>query len=164
MAKANLGFQGMLLIWSSLLLALCLQVMPLSDVWLMWRPDWLGLMLIYWCVAAPQRVGVMHGFTLGLLLDLIEGSPLGQNALTLSLLAFLCALVYQRLRAYSLVQQAVLVFVLLGIVQLVEQWLRTIFGPFSIHLAFLLPSLIGAVLWPWLFTMLQALRRRLAVT
>ncbi|WP_189466468.1 rod shape-determining protein MreD [Litchfieldella qijiaojingensis] len=160
---AKIGPQGMLLVWVSLLLALCLQVMPLADMWLMWRPDWLGLMLIYWCVAAPQRVGVMHGFVLGLLLDLIEGSPLGQNALTLSLLAFLCALVYQRLRAYSLVQQAVLVFVLLGLVQLVEQWLQTIFGPFSIHLAFLLPSLIGAVLWPWLFTMLQALRRRLAV-
>lgn len=160
---ASSRLYSMLMIWVSLLLALCLQVMPLADVWLMWRPDWLGLMLIYWCVVAPQRVGVLHGFVLGLLLDLIEGTPLGQNALILSLLAFLCALVYQRLRAYSLVQQALLIFIMLGIVQLVEQWLRTIFGPFSIHLAFLLPSLIGALLWPWLFTMLQALRRRLAI-
>lgn len=158
-----MGLRGTLLIWLSLLLALCLQVMPLADVWLIWRPDWLGLMLIYWCMVMPQRVGVLHGFVLGLLLDLIEGSPLGQNALMLSLLAFLCALLYQRLRAYSLVQQAVLIFMLLGIVQLLEQWLRTIVGPFSIHLAFLLPSLIGAVLWPWLFTMLQMLRRRLGI-
>lgn len=160
---ANTGLYGMLMIWFSLLLALCLQVMPLADMWLMWRPDWLGLMLIYWCVVTPQRVGVLHGFALGLLLDLIEGTPLGQNALTLSLLAFLCALVYQRFRAYSLFQQSLLIFVMLGLVQLVEQWLRTIFGPFSIHLAFLLPALIGAILWPWLFTMLQALRRRLAI-
>nr|WP_163502764.1 rod shape-determining protein MreD [Halomonas socia] len=158
-----IGLRGTLLIWLSLLLALCLQVMPLADVWLIWRPDWLGLMLIYWCVVMPQRVGVLHGFVLGLLLDLIEGTPLGQNALTLSLLAFLCALVYQRLRAYSLLQQAVLVFMLLGIVQLIEQWLRTIVGPFSIHLAFLLPSLIGALLWPWLFTLFQMLRRRLGI-
>ncbi|MBD3897352.1 rod shape-determining protein MreD [Halomonas sp. ML-15] len=159
----SIGISGTLLIWLSLLLALCLQVMPLADVWLIWRPDWLGLMLIYWCVVMPQRVGVLHGFVLGLLLDLIEGSPLGQNALTLSLLAFLCALVYQRLRAYSLLQQALLVFMLLGIVQLIEQWLRTIVGPFSMHLAFLLPSLIGALLWPWLFTMFQMLRRRLGI-
>ncbi|APX93673.1 rod shape-determining protein MreD [Halomonas sp. 1513] len=158
-----IGLRGTLLIWLSLLLALCLQVMPLADVWLMWRPDWLGLMLIYWCVVMPQRVGVLHGFVLGILLDLIEGSPLGQNALTLSLLAFLCALLYQRLRAYSLLQQALLIFMLLGIVQLIEQWLRTIVGPFSIHLAFLLPSLIGALLWPWLFTMFQMLRRRLGI-
>ncbi|GHC19994.1 rod shape-determining protein MreD [Aidingimonas halophila] len=157
------ALRGWILIWISLFLALCLQVMPMSDRWLMWRPDWLGLILIYWCVAAPLRVGVMHGFVMGILLDLIEGTPLGQNALTLSLLAFLCALVYQRFRAYSLFQQAVLVFILLGIVQLMEQWLLTLFGPFSIHLAFLLPSLIGAVLWPWLFTMLQSLRRRFAI-
>ncbi|GEK47076.1 rod shape-determining protein MreD [Halomonas pacifica] len=158
-----LGVRGLLLVWSSLLLALCLQVMPLPDGWLIWRPDWLGLMLVYWCIAAPHRVGVLHGFVLGLLLDLIEGAPLGHNALVFSLLAFLCALVYQRMRAYSLVQQAVLVFVLLGLTQLVRQWLTTLFGPFSIHLAFLLSSLIGALLWPWLFTMLQALRRRFAL-
>ncbi len=151
-------------IWVSLLLALCLQVMPLPDAWLVWRPDWLGLILIYWCVVAPQRVGVFHGFILGLLLDLIEGAPLGQNALVMALVAFLALLVYQRMRAYALVQQAVLVFVLLGIAQLLEQWLRTIFGPFAINLAFLLPALIGAVLWPWFYTLLQMLRRRLGAS
>lgn len=153
---------SMLWIWFTLLMALCLQVMPMADGWQIWRPDWLGLMLIYWCMKAPYRVGVLHGFVLGILIDLLEGAPLGQNALTLSLLAFLCALVYPRFRAYSLVQQAVLIFVLLGIVQLIEQWLRTLFGPFSIHLSFLLPSLIGALLWPWLTTLFEALGRRLA--
>ncbi len=148
-------------IWLTLLLALCLQVMPLAEGWQIWRPDWLGLMLIYWCMAAPARVGVFHGFVLGILLDLIEGAPLGQNALTLSLLAFLSALISPRFRTYSLVQQALLILVLLGLVQLVEQWLRTLFGPFSMHLAFLIPSLIGAALWPWLATMFQAFERRL---
>ncbi|WP_227367958.1 rod shape-determining protein MreD [Halomonas sp. M20] len=152
---------ALLLIWFTLLLALCLQVMPLPDAWLVWRPEWLGLMLIYWCIAAPRRVGIFHGFVLGLLLDLIEGSPLGQNALVMSLLAYLALLVHQRMRAYSLAQQSILILVLLGIAQLIEQWLRTMFGPFSINLAFLLSALIGAVLWPWLYTMLQALRRKL---
>jgi len=155
---------SLLMTWATLLLALCLQAMPLPDAWLIWRPDWLGLMLIYWCLVAPQRVGVFHGFVLGLLIDLVEGAPLGQNALVLSLLAYLALLLYSRMRAYALIQQAVLVFVLLGIAQLVEQWLRTIFGPFAINLAFLLPALIGGILWPWLFTLLQMLRRRLGVS
>ncbi|WP_445158039.1 rod shape-determining protein MreD [Halomonas sp. E14] len=149
-------------VWLTLLLALCLQVMPLAEGWQLWRPDWLGLMLIYWCMASPDRVGVFHGFVFGLLLDLIEGATLGQNALVLSLLAFLAALVYPRFRTYSLVQQALLVLVLLGLVQLAEQWLRTLFGPFTMHLAFLIPSLIGAALWPWLATMFQAFERHLA--
>ncbi|RUR28182.1 rod shape-determining protein MreD [Vreelandella nanhaiensis] len=151
----------LVVVWFSLVLALCLQVMPLAEGWQVFRPEWIGLMLIYWCMRAPDRVGVFHAFVLGVLLDLIEGTSLGQHALTLSLLAFLCALVYPRFRAYSLVQQSVLVLVLLGLVQLVEQWLRTLTGEFSIHLSFLIPSLISAFLWPWLATMFKALERRL---
>ncbi|MCP1313290.1 MULTISPECIES: rod shape-determining protein MreD [unclassified Halomonas] len=154
----------LLFIWLSLVLALCLQVMPLADGWQMYRPDWIGLMLIYWCMRVPDRVGVFHGFVIGLLIDLIDGSVLGQHALVFSLLAFLCALVYPRFRAYSLVQQAVLVLVLLGLIQLIEQWLRVLTGVFSIHLSFLIPSLISALLWPWLATMLVALERRAART
>ncbi|HIX62071.1 MAG TPA: rod shape-determining protein MreD [Candidatus Halomonas stercoripullorum] len=152
---------SLLWVWFTLTLALCLQVMPLAEGWQIWRPDWLGLMLIYWCMTAPARVGVFHGFLFGILLDLIEGSPLGLNALTLSLLAFFAALIYPRFRTYSLVQQALLILVLLGLVQLIEQWLRSLFGVFSMHLAFLLPALIGAVLWPWLATMFRAVERRL---
>lgn len=153
-----------LVIWLSLLLALCLQVMPLADGWQVYRPEWLGLMLIYWCMRTPDRVGVFHGFVLGILMDLIEGTSLGQHALIYALLAFLAALVYPRFRAYSLVQQSALVLILLGLVQLVAQWLRTILGDFSIHLAFLIPSLISALLWPWLATMFQALERRMAAS
>jgi rod shape-determining protein MreD len=154
----------LVVIWLSLVLALCLQVMPLADGWQVYRPEWLGLMLIYWCMRAPDRVGVFHGFVLGILMDLIEGTALGQHALIYALLAFLCALVYPRFRSYSLVQQSALVLVLLGLVQLVAQWLRTIVGDFSIHLAFLIPSLISALLWPWLATMFQAFERRLAAS
>ena len=97
-------------------------------------------------------------------MDLIEGTALGQHALIYALLAFLCALVYPRFRAYSLIQQSALVLVLLGLMQLVAQWLRTIVGDFSIHLAFLIPALISALLWPWLATMFQALERRLTAS
>jgi rod shape-determining protein MreD len=45
----------------------------------------------------------------------------------------------------------------------VEQWLRTIYGPISLNLGFLLPALIGSLLWPWLYTMMQVVRRRLGI-
>ncbi|MCA1771284.1 MAG: rod shape-determining protein MreD [Halomonas sp.] len=154
----------LVVVWLTLLMALCLQVMPLGDEWQVFRPEWLGLMLIYWCMREPDQVGVFHGFVLGVLLDLIEGTPLGHHAIMFSLLAFLCALVYARFRAYSLLQQSLLVLVLLGLVQLVDQWLRSLVGDFSIHLAFLTSSLVSGVLWPWLATMFAALQRRSAGT
>eukprot|EP00997_Jenningsia_sp_PLL12_P000426 NODE_10633_length_329_cov_14.210714_g9721_i0.p2 GENE.NODE_10633_length_329_cov_14.210714_g9721_i0~~NODE_10633_length_329_cov_14.210714_g9721_i0.p2 ORF type:complete len:88 (-),score=39.07 NODE_10633_length_329_cov_14.210714_g9721_i0:65-295(-) len=70
-------------------------------------------------------------------------------------------LLYQRIRAYSLLQQALLVIVVLGIAQLVDQWLRSIFGAGPASLSFLLSAVIGGALWPWLYTLLQMLRRRL---
>lgn len=118
-------------------------------------------MLIYWCMRSPLRVGVIHGFVIGLMLDLIDGAPLGLNAMMFSLLAFLCVLVLARFRAYALVQQAAIVVILLGIVELFGQWVRTLIGDFSIHLAFLIPSLISGLLWPWLATLFRLLERRM---
>ncbi|WP_106478419.1 rod shape-determining protein MreD [Phytohalomonas tamaricis] len=152
-----------LTIWLSLLLALGLQVMPLPDVWLLWRPNWLGLMLAYWCFSMPQRVGVFHGFIFGLLLDLLEGMPLGQNAFLLSCLAYLALLLYQRMRMYSLWQQALMIVVILGLVQLFEQWLRLAFGATSLHIEFVYSALVGGLLWPWFFTLMQLVRRRFSI-
>ncbi len=156
-----MSLRGWCLIWGTLLLALTLQIVPLMDRWLIWRPDWLELMLIYWCFVAPRRVGVAHGFVFGLLLDLAQGSPLGQSALVLTLLVFLCTLAHRRMRAYSLAQQALMVLLLLLVAQLLEQWLMSLFGPFTVHLAFLLPAVIGAVLWPWFYLLFQRLNQRL---
>ncbi|OHV12267.1 rod shape-determining protein MreD [Kushneria phosphatilytica] len=147
-------------IWASLVLALLLQVMPLPEEWLLWRPDWLGMMLAFWCIVAPQRVGVFYGFIFGLLLDLLEGSPLGQNALLMSLLTWLCLLLYSRLRVYSLWQQAALITIVLGLIQLIDQWLRVVFDVASLHLEFVYAAVIGGVLWPWFFTLMQHVRRR----
>ena len=49
-----------------------------------WRPAWVALVLVYWCMAAPDQVGVVAGWTTGLLLDVMTGTLLGQHALGLS--------------------------------------------------------------------------------
>lgn len=146
----------------SFLAALVLQVMPLPEQWLLWRPDWLGLVLIYWCIIAPRHVGVFHGFGLGLLLDLLQGSPLGQHALLYALVAFLILLLYQRMRIYTLWRQALLVTLVLALMQLMEQWLSATVTGRTLHLEFVYAALLSGALWPWLFTLMQVVRRRLA--
>ncbi|MFK7160989.1 rod shape-determining protein MreD [Marinospirillum sp. MEB164] len=156
-------FDGFWVIQLSLLLALYLQALPMPPALLYFRPEWLGLVLLFWSLSLPQRVGIFHGFFWGLMLDLIEGTLLGHNALAFALLGYLGNRFYQRVRMYSLPKQAALVFVLLSIVQLVFQWLQGIFGPMAGISYLLLPSLISAVLWPWLFTLMQGLKRRLSL-
>lgn len=152
--------EGYGLIWGSLLLALVLQVMPMPESWLLWRPCWLGMALVYWCLVLPSRVGVTHGFVFGLLLDLLDGTVLGEHALMMSLLAFLALLLYQRMRFYSLWQQAPMVMIITGLILLLEQWVRMVIGSSTLHLQFILPALLSGLLWPWFFTLMMTLQRR----
>lgn len=151
--------EGYGLIWGSLLVALVLQVMPMPESWLLWRPCWLGMALVYWCLALPSRVGVTHGFVFGLLLDLLDGTMLGEHALMLSMLTFLALLLYQRMRFYSLWQQAPMVMIIVGLILLLEQWLRMGVSGDSLRIQFILPALLSGLLWPWFFTLMMVLQR-----
>ncbi|HKM14326.1 MAG TPA: rod shape-determining protein MreD [Marinospirillum sp.] len=159
----NRKIQGFWVVQITFLIALYLQALPMPKLFLYLRPEWLSLVLIYWSLNFPQRIGVGYGFLWGLVLDLVEGTLLGHNAIVMSLLAFLCNSFYQRIRMYSLLKQSALVFLLIGVSQLVFQWIQSIFGSFSSVGFLLLPAFISAVLWSWIYILLQGLKRRFAV-
>jgi len=154
---------GMWVVVCSFLVAFLLAVMPLPYSMLWARPEWVTLVLIYWVIALPQRIGILTSFLLGLLLDSLEGAVLGQNALSLSVVAYLALLLYQRLRLFNMWQQASVVFVIVGINQMVGQWLQNINGVNTGGPLFLMPVAISALLWPGVMTLLRHLRRRYQV-
>ncbi|MFB3077062.1 MAG: rod shape-determining protein MreD [Lysobacterales bacterium] len=158
------GANGLWLIAATFLVAFLLAVYPLP-AWLGWaRPEWVALVLIYWVVALPQRVGVLAAFAVGVVVDILEGAVLGQNALALSVVAFLALALYQRLRVFNLWQQAAVVFMLLGINQLLVQWVQNATSQGAQTLIFLMPALMGALLWPGTLILLRQLRRRYQVS
>lgn len=143
--------------------AYVLAVVPLPR-WLLWaRPEWVALTLVYWTIALPHRVGIITALALGVGLDVLEGAVLGQNAFALAVLALLSLVLYQRLRVYSLPQQAGVVFILVGVNQLVCQWVQNLEGAGATSLFFLLPAFSSAVLWPVVLHTLRALRRQYRV-
>lgn len=156
--------QGYWVILATFVLAYIFAVTPLPG-WLAGaRPEWLALTLVYWVIAVPHRVGVLTGLILGVLLDILEGAVLGQNALSLAVLAFLSATLYQRMRVYNLWQQAAMVFLLIGINQLICQWIQNLQGVTVQSLLFLLPAFTSALVWPVILHVLRALRRYYRVT
>ena len=76
-------------VWLSLLAALLLTIVPIPSAIEIYRPQWLALFLIYWTIALPERISVGHGFLFGLLLDVLTGTTMGENALSLSLITLL---------------------------------------------------------------------------
>jgi rod shape-determining protein MreD len=161
---ADVRARGGWIIMVSLAVALWLSILPLPE-WARWaRPEWVALVLIYWVIALPQRVGVGMAWLTGLVLDLVEGAPLGENALALAVIAYLALILYQRLRMYAAWQQAGVIFVLIGINQLLCHWVQTMTARVVPTLMFLLPALVSALLWPSVLLLLRYIRRRYRVT
>ncbi|OPX54958.1 rod shape-determining protein MreD [Oceanospirillum multiglobuliferum] len=152
-----------LIISLSFLFALLLSAMPLPDRLLWFQPEWVSMVLIYWCIALPNRVGVFSGFFVGLCVDLLEGALLGQNALISAVLAALSLQLYQRLRNYGAWQQAMMVGVLIGISLMIAQWIQNLTGVAADTIAFMLPALTSTILWPWLFIAMRTIRRRFQI-
>ena len=84
-----------LVIYASLLVALILMILPLPDWAQLYRPNWLALVLIYWSMALPKRVGLWFAFFSGIVLDTSMGTLLGQHTLALVVIIFLNLNFYQ---------------------------------------------------------------------
>lgn len=148
------------LVFFSLAVALLLNVAPLPHGWAWFRPEFVTLLVIYWVMALPDRVGVGAAFLTGLVQDTVENATLGQHALALVAVAYVCVLSYQRIRNYALWQQSAWVFVLVGIHQLFWNWVHSIAGPAAQSLIFLVPALVSALIWPVVLITMEWLRYR----
>ena len=150
-------------VWFSLGIGLLLSVAPMPEFMSVGRPLWLGLVIGYWSLAAPQRVGMTRVWLLGLAADVLYGTPLGQNALVLALIVFMLMSLHQRLRMFPVWQQSLVLLVVFGLAQLVQLWLNTLTGNRPPTLLFLFPALVSALLWPWVFTVMRWFSQRLNV-
>jgi rod shape-determining protein MreD len=148
----------------SFIVAIMLTAMPLPEWAINWRPAWVAMVLIYWCMALPHRVGIGVGWLLGILLDVLQGTLLGQNAIGLTILAFLTLKSHQRVRMYPLVQQALVICLFVLVYQLFSLWVRGIMGVPPRSWTYWMPAFTSMVLWPWLFIILRDLRRRFHVS
>jgi len=146
------------------LIALMLSVMPLPEWARDFRPQWVTLMLIYWCMALPQRVGLGTAWTLGVFEDVLTGSLLGQHALALSVTAYLTLRLHRRIRVFPLWQQSLSVFVLLLVDSLLSLWVIWATGQPTPSLWYWMPTLVGTLLWPWFYIVLRDVRRRFKVS
>ena len=150
-------------IWLSLAVALLFSVASMPRFMEIGRPLWLALFLTYWILALPHRVGMATAWCVGLLADVLNGSLLGQNALILTLITFLVMTLHQRLRMFPMWQQSTVLLVVFGLAQLVQLWLNALTGSRPPTLAFILPALVSALLWPWVCVILRGVHQRMGV-
>lgn len=144
----------------SLLLALLLGLLPLPALLLPLRPYWLALVLAYWVIEAPDKVGLGAAFALGLVADLAFGGLLGEQALRLTVMAFILQRFRAQLRFFPLSQQALAIGGLLLNDRVVSAAIHLALSEPQLPWSFWWAPLLGMGLWPPLFLLLDALRLR----
>lgn len=154
---------GQLALYATLAIALFLTAMPLPDWLVSWRPEWIPLVLVFWCITLPHRIGIGTAWVTGMLLDVLQGALLGQHALALTIVAFLSLKLHQRLRVYPLWQQSLSIFVLVMLYQLLLLWISGIAGVSTGNWLYWLPSLSSMLLWPVINTVLRSTRRSFGI-
>lgn len=106
----------------SILVALTLSVVPLPDTVAAFRPDWVALVMLYWCLVEPRHYALFGAFCVGLVLDTLAGSLLGQHALALLVIVYLSQRLYLRIRTFPASQILLTVVVLLGLYEFILYW------------------------------------------
>lgn len=155
---------GSWMILLSFIAAFILSIIPLPTWAVEWRPDWVAMVLIYWCIAVPQRVSVATGWVAGLVEDVLSNVLLGQHALSLCIIAYFSVQMHRQVRVFPIWQQAFFVALLIISSRFPELWIRGILGKNTLGWSFAFPALTSMLLWPWLFILLRDIRRHYHVS
>jgi rod shape-determining protein MreD len=139
----------------TLALAFVGNLLPLSGVALALKPDFVALVLLYWCIQEPRYVGVGIAWWIGLVMDVGDGTLFGQHALAYAFLAYSAEYFRRRVLRFPLWQQAAQVAVLLGLCAALVLLVRYVGGAPLPRWTYAVPPLVGALLWPVVTLALQ---------
>lgn len=143
----------------SILIAIILMLIPLSESLRFFRPEWVVMALIYWAMALPRHVGIGFAWFTGLLMDVIMGGTLGVFAFSYVLVVYMVLRFHLQLRQYPLWQQALSIMSLVLIVQLISIFL----SPRTTGWHVWLPAVTSTIMWPFIFAILRKVRRTFQV-
>jgi len=145
-------------IWGSLVAALLLNMLPFGRT--PWMPDFVALVLVFWSVHQPRRVGIGSAFVFGLLMDVYQTALLGQHAWAYTALSFFAITIHRRLLWFSVPSQALQVLPLFLAAHALELMIRLIAGGVFPGSAMLLAPVLESLLWPLVSILLLAPQRR----
>jgi rod shape-determining protein MreD len=127
------------------------------------RPDWVGMLIVFWVLVIPERFGVFVSFGIGLLFDTLVGTSLGLYGFVYSVLAYTVLLLHARLKMYPLGQQAMVIFLILGITHILAQWLKTWLMSVISGEVHIWPALTSALIWPWVYGLTRTFQLKFRV-
>lgn len=144
----------------SIIAALMLTIVPLPEIAEPYRPDWVALTLIYWSMRFPKSYSVGGAWIVGIVLDVAQGTLLGQHALALSLVIYISVKFHLQFRQFPVTQLAATVFALLALYQFILFWVNGVAGVSAPAATYWGPVISGTAIWPLISFLFAGMRAR----
>lgn len=159
--------RGGWLILLTITIAMLLALLHLPETWPQWlgwlRPAWVAMVVFFWVMELPHRIGLISVWLLGLLVDALYADPLGLNGMLLASITYIGWRFYERLRMYSVFQQAGVLLLLVVATELVRMLVQDLAFDRGFRWQIVLPGLSSMLIWPFLYLVLQRLRVQVRV-
>ena len=144
----NKRLNNLIFVWSIMLLTTMMTIMPLPEFFHGIRIEWVSLAIIFFSMMNVSLMGVITAWTIGLLLDLLQGGLLGENALILSIISYLSYRFRFQVRVYPDWQLMIVTLIFLSFGNLISLWIRGFSGRMLFVTEEWLSIFIAALIWP----------------
>lgn len=135
--------------------ALLLNLLPWSGYGLWVKPDFVALVVLYWCIEQPRKMGFVAAWLLGMFMDVADGTLFGQHALAYTILAYAGIVLHRRVRMFAVTPQALHIIPLLLLNDLIIVTVRIIGGADFPGWHYFIGSFVAGALWPPLGALLK---------
>jgi len=108
----------------------------------------------------PSFFGILSAWFIGFVADLLQGDILGQNAVALSVLAYISYRFHLQIRVFPIWQMMIVILLLLSLNELILLWVQGISGQIFFNYTRWIAIVIGALIWPIFMTLLLNIKSK----
>ena len=151
----NKSIRNLIFTWSIIILSIVLTIIPVPDLINSFRLPWLMMTVIYFSIFNVSLIGVLSAWFAGLILDLMTGGLMGENAMILSIISYLSYRFRFQIRVYPIWQIMVVVLILLSLGELLSLWIQGVSGTMNISIVNWINISIAIIIWPLFMGFIQ---------
>ena len=157
-ASMNNQLNNLIFVWSIMLLTTILTIMPMPDFLNGVTIEWVALSIIFFSIMNVSLMGIFAAWIIGLLLDLLQGGLLGENALIFSVISYLSYRFRFQIRVYPDWQIMIVILFLLSFGNLISLWIKGFSGRILFVSEDWLSIGCAVLIWPIFMRILLALQ------
>ena len=151
----NKSIRNLIFTWSIIILSIVLTIIPVPDLINSFRLPWLMMTVIYFSIFNVSLIGVLSAWFAGLILDLMTGGLMGENAMILSIISYISYRFRFQIRVYPIWQIMVVVLILLSLGELLSLWIQGVSGTMNISIVNWINISIAVIIWPLFMGFIQ---------